>query len=310
MFDVAVIGGGPAGLSAAVSAASEGLDTVVLYGCLGGQAGSSSLIENYLGFPAGISGPALAGRARRQALKFGACFVPGFVDSVEANDGSYRVCLEKGTMIRSRTIIMATGASYNKLASSTDYDRFEGRGIHYACTPSEVRRKCRCNEVVVVGGGNSAGQAAAFLATKAKHVHLLVRRDNLSSTMSDYLLRRILENENITVHLSAEIVSIDGNGWVESVTWRDPKSGVMERRDISDVYVMIGASPNCGFIHPHCEVDDHGFIVTDDRFRTSAPGLFAVGDVRSGSVKRCANAAGEGATAIKWLWKELMETAA
>lgn len=308
MYDVAIIGAGPAGLSAAVGAASEGLDTVVLFGRLGGQAGTSSLIENYLGFPQGISGPALTQRARQQALKFGATFIPLVVHHVDKNGDHYLIHTTVGSIIRARSVIVAAGARYNRLDHSTDFERFEGKGIHYACTPQEVRRKCRCDEVLVVGGGNSAGQAASFLADRAKHVHLMIRKADLRDTMSDYLIRKLDAHPNVTLHARSEVQAFEGVDWIDGVTWKNLDTGTVESRTISDAYIMIGASPNCDFAGGLCELDDHGFIVTNESFETTSPGLYAVGDVRSGSVKRCANAAGEGATSIKWLWKYLTES--
>lgn len=304
-IDVAIIGGGPAGLSAAIGAAAEGLEVAVLVSEIGGQAGTSSRIENYMGFPGGISGPALASRARRQALKFGATLIPCRVVEVDFVDDCFHILTASGSIIRARSVIVASGAQYRRLDPSTDFERFEGKGVHYACTPSEVRRKCRCDDVVVIGGGNSAGQAAMFLSGKARHVHLLVRKDSLRETMSVYLLDRIERSPNITVHYGCETDSIGGRDEVETVTFRNRESGAKTILPVSDVYVMIGATPNCGFIHGLCDVDAHGFIKTDDYFQTSHPRLYAVGDVRAGSVKRVANAAGEGATSIKWLWQAL-----
>lgn len=295
MYDVCIIGGGPAGLSAAVGAASEGLDTILLAERMGGQAGTSSLIENYLGFPEGISGPSLISRARQQAHKFGAHLSKCCVRRIERRpEGCFYVHLINRTIVRTRSIIVASGAQYNKIPQATPY---EGMGVHYACNQGSVRRSCKCDTVVVVGGGNSAGQAAMFLSTKAKEVHLVVRKAALAATMSSYLYERILACETIKIHYETEIAQVSGYGQVEEVLFKSN-----ERLQVSDVYVMIGASPHTAFLKDVCDMDSKGFILTDEAYMTSVPGLFAVGDARSGSVKRVANAAGEGAACINKLW--------
>lgn len=303
MYDVAVIGGGPAGLAAAIGAASEGLRTVVLTKEIGGQAGTSSLIENFLGFPDGVSGPDLASLAHRQADKFGAEFKPCVCHALEEEGGLFRIRTADGEVLVSRTVIVASGAQYRRLDPSTDFARFEGKGVHYAATPQSVAKDCHCETVAVVGGGNSAGQAAMFLAGKAKNVHLIVRKDSIRETMSGYLIDRLYETENISLHFSTEIETFHGDKWVEHVTLRH--AGRRSRLKVSDVYVMIGAEPNADFLHKICPRDAHGFVETDDFYQTARPGLFAVGDVRAGSVKRVANAVGEGSSVIKWIWRHL-----
>lgn len=305
MYDVAVIGAGPSGLSATLSAASEGLRTIMLGEKLGGQAGTSSLIENYLGFPSGISGPALTARAKRQAEKFGARIQPCSVDEVfRLDDGTFLLQTGRRELIQAKSVVVASGARYNRLAASTDYERFEGSGVHYACTSKE-RRSCQCDEVVVVGGGNSAGQAAMFLSQSAKLVHILVRKESLSATMSHYLLCRINETENIIVHPFTALEKIEGETEVERVFWRDLRTGEVSNNQVSDVFVMIGAKPHTRFLRGVCTLDDHGFVMTDDGFKTTIPGLYAVGDVRAGSVKRVANAVGEGAAVMRPVWDYL-----
>jgi len=296
MHDVCIIGGGPAGLSAAVGAASEGLDTIVLMEQVGGQAGTSSRIENYLGFPEGISGPNLIRRSVLQAQKFGAHLVKCCVIGFEVKNTCFFIYLASGTIIRARSVIIATGAQYNKLDATTPY---EGKGVHYACTQTSVRRACRCDDVVVIGGGNSAGQAAIYLSTKAKAVHLVVRKSALAETMSAYLYERILESPDIKIHYENEVKKLHGRQ-VEEVELKDG-----ERFPVSDVYVMIGASPNIDFLDSFGVTDPKGFIETDESFHTKVPGLYAVGDARAGSVKRVANASGEGAACISKLWSYL-----
>ena len=303
LFDVAVIGTGPSGMSAAVYAASEGLKTLLLGEQMGGQAGTSSMIENYLGFPKGISGPALTERARRQAKKFGARISACTVRKVKKVDGIFEITTGRRAKYFARAVIVATGARYKKLSAETGYEQFEGKGVHYACTSKELKG-CGCNEVCVVGGGNSAGQAAMFLSENSKHVHIVVRRP-LEETMSDYLVQRIKACENITVHLGTEIEKIAGQGRVSDVTIKNIHTGETREMIISDVFVMIGAHPNSNFLYGLAELDDHGFVITDVTKATNVPGLFAVGDVRHGSVKRVANAVGEGSVSVPACWAYL-----
>jgi thioredoxin reductase (NADPH) len=305
-FDLAVIGAGPAGLAAAVYGASEGLRTIVIESLApGGQAGTSSKIENYLGFPTGISGQALAGRAQVQAQKFGARLaLSRAVVGLDCNDTPYRLLLDDGESIRARAIVVATGARYRKLGVASEA-RFEGAGIYYAATAMEAGL-CTNAEVVVVGGGNSAGQAAVFLARTAHHVHMLVRGAGLAATMSDYLVQRIEQSDRITLHVRAQITALAGDGHLERVTWVESGPG-QTTRPASAVFVMIGAAPNTQWVNGCLELDAQGFVATGARVRadadspyaTSRPGVYAVGDVRSGSVKRVASGVGEGSVVVQ-----------
>ncbi len=301
MQDLVIVGAGPSGLAAAVYAASEGLSTVVIEGVApGGQAGTSSKIENYLGFPTGVTGQGLANRALSQAQKFGTRFlVSRHVTSINQVDGIHHVKLAGGATVRSRAVVIATGAAYRKL-SLENYERFEGQGIQYAATPMEASM-CRDQEVAVVGGGNSAGQAAVFLAGVAKHVHLVIRRGSLTSTMSSYLIGRIETSSRITVHPYTEIDRLEGDASLRCVTFANRRTGESATRPIENLFVMIGAEPNTGWLFGTIALDRKGFIVTgledsfeSSRYATNIPGIFAVGDVRSGSVKRVASAVGEG----------------
>ena len=305
IYDVTVVGAGPAGLAAAVYASSEGLCTIVIEGTApGGQAGTSSKIENYLGFPTGISGQRLASRAQLQALKFGVRFaISREVISAEQVDGIHRLTLAGGIPVRSRSVVVASGAQYRKL-SVKDYRQFENHGIYYAATAMESLL-CRDSEVVVVGGGNSAGQAAVFLSSIAKHVHHIVRGKSLASTMSQYLISRIENSSHITLCTDSEIVKLEGGSSLESVTWIDRNSRDSTTKPIRSVFVMIGAEPNSGWLYGTVKLDKKGFILTGSTdgfeatpYATSVPGMFAVGDVRSSSVKRVASAVGEGSVVI------------
>ena len=308
MYDVAVIGGGPAGLAAAVNATSEGLSTVVLCERPGGQAGTSSLIENVLGWPEGISGPDLTARAQAQAEKFGADFKDCVCSSLEEIGGLFRMVTKSGEIILAKSVIVATGARYRRLDPSTNYQQYENKGVHYDATPQSIRENCRCDRVVVIGGGNSAGQAAMYLSTQAKGVHLVVRKPSLRDTMSAYLIERIYTCPNITLHFETEVTAIHGRDWVSGVKLAR-KGGASVALDVTDVYVMIGAEPNASFLHGVCPVDDHGFVHTDDFYQTKKPGLFAVGDIRAGSVKRVANAIGEGSSVVRFVWNYLFPPA-
>lgn len=305
IYDVAVVGAGPAGLAAAVYAASEGLCTIVIESTApGGQAGTSSKIENYLGFPTGISGQRLASRAQLQALKFGVRFaISREVISAEQIDGIHQLTLAGGIRVRSRAVVVASGAQYRKLTVK-DYDRFENHGIYYAATAIESLF-CRDSEVIVVGGGNSAGQAALFLSGIASHVHQIVRGRSLTSTMSQYLISRIESSSHITLYTDSEIVKLEGGQSLESVTWINRISGDLTTKPIRNVFVMIGAEPNSGWLFGTVRLDSKGFVITGGTdgfeptpYATSVPGMFAVGDVRSNSVKRVASAVGEGSVVI------------
>jgi thioredoxin reductase (NADPH) len=314
--DVIIVGAGPAGLAAAVYAASEGLDVLVLEtGTPGGQAGSSSKIENYLGFPTGISGLALAARALVQAQKFGAEIRTAFSAlRLRCDQRPYAIEFGDGSSVRARSIVIATGAEYRQLALE-NAARFLGVGLYYAATTTEARR-CGMQEVIVVGGGNSAGQAAVFLAGSCRLVHLLVRSDGLADSMSDYLIRRITDTANIALHANTEITSLEGAEQLERVGWRNAESGTLETHAIGHVFLMTGAVPSTHWLQGCIGLNDKGFIRTGpdlslaertrptdvwqpQAFETNCPGIFAVGDVRCGSVKRVAAAVGEGSACVQ-----------
>ena len=308
VYDVAVVGAGPAGLAAAVYGASEGLDTIVIEGTApGGQAGTSSKIENYLGFPTGISGQALAGRAQIQAQKFGARLaISRNVAGIDCSKQFYRIRLDDDQTISARVVIVATGARYRKL-DVPNYVKFEGQGVHYAATAMEAQL-CGGEEVIVVGGGNSAGQAAVFLSRTAAHVHVLVRASGLAATMSDYLVQRIRQSPKITLHTKTEITALEGDDRLRTATWTNRDTGASETRIIGNVFVMIGAEPNTDWLDGCLDLDAKGFIQTGkdadgmtlaSPYATTKPGIFAVGDVRSGSVKRVASVVGEGSVVIQ-----------
>jgi thioredoxin reductase (NADPH) len=322
--DVIVVGAGPSGLAAAVYAASEGLDVLVLEtGTPGGQAGSSSKIENYLGFPTGISGLALAARARVQAQKFGAEIRTAYsAMGLRCDERPYAVELAIGTSVRARSIVIATGAEYRQLALE-NASRFLGTGIYYAATATEARR-CDGKEVIVVGGGNSAGQAAVFLAGSCRHVHLLVRSKGLADTMSNYLIRRIAESSNITLHVNTEITSLQGGEQLERVAWKSAPDNTLDSRAIGHVFLMTGAVPSTHWLKSCIALNDKGFVRTGSdlaavdlrsakgfaarlpqSFETNWPGIFAVGDVRCGSVKRVAAAVGEGSACVQQVHQAL-----
>lgn len=312
--DVAVVGAGPAGLAAAVYAASEGLCTTVIEGMApGGQAGASSKIENYLGFPAGISGQQLATRAQLQALKFGVHFaISREVITIEQKDGIHKLTLQGGHQVCARTVVVASGAQYRKLGVE-NYLKYENRGLYYAATAMESVL-CRDQEVIVVGGGNSAGQASLFLSGIAKHVHHIVRRPSFTETMSQYLISRLENSSRVTVYRESEIVALDGDPSLGKVTWINLKTGERTVRDISNVFVMIGAEPNTGWLFGTVRLDKKGFILTGgtdgfDRspYATSMPGIYAVGDARANSVKRVASAVGEGSVVVSYIHRYLAD---
>jgi thioredoxin reductase (NADPH) len=323
--DLIIIGTGPSGLAAAVYGASEGLDVLMLEtSSPGGQAGSSSRIENYLGFPTGISGQELASRAYLQAQKFGAHMLVARASRLSCDSKPYVVELENGTQISTRTILIATGAQYRKLPLE-NLSRFEGTGIYYGATFVEAQL-CGGEEVIVVGGGNSAGQAAVFLAQTSKCVYMLVRSNSLAASMSRYLIRRIESSPTIILRLQTEIVAVEGKDHVESVSWRNSQTGQTEKHEISHLFIMTGADPNTHWLDGCVSLDDKGFIKTGPDLsadnlsaagwpltrqpyllETSLPGVFAVGDVRGGSIKRVASAVGEGSTAISFVHKVLEE---
>jgi thioredoxin reductase (NADPH) len=313
-YDVAVVGAGPSGLAAAVYAASEGLCTIVIEGLApGGQAGTSSKIENYLGFPTGIGGQQLASRAQLQALKFGVHFaISRDVITLEQVDGIHKLTLAGGTPVRAHAIVVASGAQYRKLTVE-NYAQYENRGIFYAATPMESLL-CRDQEVIVVGGGNSAGQASMFLSGIAKHVHHIIRKPSLGSTMSQYLISRIENSTHITLYNDSEIVALDGEPSLQFVTWVNSETGKRTQRPIGSVFVMIGAEPNTGWLYGTVQLDKKGFILTgagcgfeSTPYATSAPGIYAVGDVRANSVKRVASAVGEGSVVISDIHRYLAD---
>ncbi len=324
--DLVVVGAGPAGLAAAVYAASEGLDVLVIENMApGGQAGSSSRIENYLGFPSGISGEELAARAHTQAQKFGAeVLIARRAVRLDCERTPYRVEIDDGQRIEAHALVIASGAEYRRLAIP-DLPRFEGNGVYYAASFIESQL-CAGEEVIVVGGGNSAGQAAVFLAQTAHRVHVLVRAHGLAASMSRYLIRRIEEHPAIELRTCTEVVGLEGNGRLERVTLRDNNTGALDTRPIRHVFSMTGAIPKTGWLNGCVVLDDLGFIKTgadlsrDDLtaarwtsrrrphpLETSLRGIFAVGDVRSGSIKRVASAVGEGSVSISSVHQVLAE---
>lgn len=323
--DLVVVGAGPSGLAAAVYAASEGLDVLVIETeAPGGQAGSSSKIENYLGFPTGVSGQELAARATTQALKFGAkMMISRSVTRLNCSRRPYELVLEDGQAIPTHAIVIACGAHYNK-PRIANLKQFEGQGVYYGATFIESQL-CEKENVIVVGGGNSAGQAAVFLSQTAKRVHVLVRSDKLADTMSRYLIQRIEENPAIALHYCTEIVGLEGGTQLERVTWQDKNTKETSTHEIRHVFIMAGASPRTDWLKGCVALDGKGFIVTGrdldtavggpawplprapQMLETSLPGVFAVGDVRSTSVKRVASAVGEGAIAVHLVHRVLAE---
>jgi thioredoxin reductase (NADPH) len=328
LHDLIVVGAGPAGLATAVYAASEGLDILLIEShAPGGQAGSSSKIENYLGFPTGVSGQELATSATRQAQKFGAKMaVARAIVELRCHQRPYELVMVDGTVFFARTIVIATGACYNKPAAIC-LDRFAGRGIHYGATHIESQL-CEDEEVIVVGGGNSAGQAAVFLSQTARRVYMLVRAADLSESMSRYLIQRIIGNPSIELLYNSEIVCLEGENNLEEVSWVNKQTGQVSSASARHLFIMTGASPNTNWLRGRLALDDKGFILTGrdlplavepDRnslwplsrsphmLESSLPGVFAAGDVRAGSVKRVAAAVGEGATAVSLVHRALAE---
>ena len=324
--DVIIVGAGPSGLAAAVYAASEGLDVLVVEtSAPGGQAGASSKIENYLGFPMGITGQELAGRAYTQAQKFGAqVMIAKEAAKLACDRKPYAIETADGTRIAARTVIIATGARYRTL-DIPNIARFEGSGVYYGATFMEAQL-CTGEEVVVVGGGNSAGQAAVYLAQTAKHVHMLVRSHTLADTMSRYLIRRIEDNPRITLRTRTELTEVAGETHVDRVCWRHRDGGSEQRNGIRHVFIMTGADPCTAWLDACVTVDAKGFIrtgmeltpedLTEAKWpltrqpyllETSLPGVFAVGDVRAGNVKRVASAVGEGSIAVSFIHRVLVE---
>ncbi|HKZ02695.1 MAG TPA: FAD-dependent oxidoreductase [Pyrinomonadaceae bacterium] len=324
--DLIIVGAGPAGLAAAVYGASEGLDVLLLESnAPGGQAGASSKIENYLGFPTGISGHDLAGRAYTQAQKFGAqMLIAKDAKGLACNRWPYAVLIPDGQSVLARTVVIASGAQYRKLRLE-NLSKFEGAGVYYGATHLEAQL-CGGEEVIVVGGGNSAGQAAVFLAQTTRRVHMLVRSGGLAKTMSRYLIRRIEETPNIELHTNTQVVVLEGNDHLERVQWRHNRTGQIETRNIAHLFSMTGAVPNSAWLGGCVECDQGGFIKTGSDLttkdlanakwplsrppyllETSLPGVFAVGDIRGGNVKRVASAVGEGSIAVSFVHQVLAE---
>jgi thioredoxin reductase (NADPH) len=328
-YDLMVVGAGPAGLGASVYGASEGLSTLALESvALGGQAGTSSRIENYPGFPAGLSGFELASRVLVQADKFGArTAVPREAIGLRREDGHFRVLLSDGGVVAAHSVIAASGARYRRLEVA-GLGRFEGVSVHYAATEAEAQR-CEDKEVAVVGGGNSAGQAALFLAGRTRRVYLLIRGDDLGKSMSRYLVDRISRTENVELLTETEIRELSGEDRLEELVVEDNRSGIRRTLGARALFVFIGARANTGWLQGAVELDERGFVLTGRELdgyalereeewqkrsrepfllETSMPGVFAAGDVRSGSIKRCASAVGEGAMAVKLVHQYLADT--
>jgi len=324
--DLIIVGAGPAGLAAAVYAASEGLDVLMLESSgPGGQAGASSKIENYLGFPTGISGHELAGRAYAQAQKFGAdMLIAKDAKGLACGRRPYELLIGDGQSIPTRTVVIASGAQYRRLQLE-NLSKFEGAGVYYGATHLEAQL-CGGEDVIVVGGGNSAGQAAVFLAQTTTRVHMLVRSDGLAKTMSRYLIRRIEQTPNIELHTNTEVIALNGNDHLERVTWRNNQTGQTESHKIAHLFSMTGAVPNSAWLGGCVACDQSGFIKTGSDLtaedlekakwplarspyllETSLPGVFAVGDIRQASVKRVASAVGEGSIAVSFVHQVLAQ---
>ena len=311
-FDVLIVGGGPAGVAAGVYAGAEGLCALVIEDvAVGGQAGTSSRIENYMGFPTGISGADLVWRGEVQAMKFGTRFaMPRRVARLDRlDDGSFCATFDGGRRVRGRAVVVATGVQYRRLPIERLTD-FEGAGVYYAATENEARY-CKGTETIVIGGGNSAGQAAMYLSRSASCVRLLVRGDTLAASMSSYLSGRLEADPAITIEYGAEVAALHGAEKLEAVTIRTIADGTMRDLQSCAVFVMVGAAPNSDWLGDLVERDDKGFVLTGREvggtspYATSHPGIFAVGDVRAGSVKRVAASVGEGSVVISRVWDYL-----
>ncbi len=307
--DLLIVGGGPAGVAAAVYAGAEGIKALVIDElAIGGQAGTSSRIENYMGFPTGISGADLVWRGQIQAMKFGTCFsVPNQATHVEKQaDGRFCVTLDDGQNICVRSILIATGVQYQRLPLGR-LDHFEGAGVYYAATDMEARF-CSKRDAAIIGGGNSAGQAAMFLSRSANHVHVLVRGDSLAASMSDYLSSRLEADPKITIHYNCKVSELHGENGLTHITLSEGEN--CRSLDVGALFIMVGAAPNTGWLSGLVELDNKGFVKCGGNpdgspYATSQPGIFAVGDVRSGSVKRVASAVGEGSVVISEVWRYL-----
>ncbi|WP_435418239.1 FAD-dependent oxidoreductase [Parerythrobacter aurantius] len=307
LYDLLVVGGGPAGVAAAVYAGAEGLKALVIEDtAIGGQAGTSSRIENYMGFPTGISGTDLLYRGQIQAMKFGTRFaMPRRVERLERRaDGAFCATLDGGDAVCARAVLVATGVQYSRLPLDR-LAELEGAGVFYAATDMEARF-CRNTEAVVIGGGNSAGQAAMYLSRTAGHVHVVVRGKSLAASMSSYLMERLKADPRITVHYDTAVTALHGGDHLEAVTFRT--AGVERHIPTRALFIMIGAAPNTSWLGTLVETDERGFVLTGSAtgetspYETSCEGIFAVGDVRSGSVKRVASAVGEGSVVVSQIW--------
>jgi thioredoxin reductase (NADPH) len=318
--DLLVVGAGPAGLAASVYGASEGLSTVAIDAqAVGGQAGRSNRIENYLGFPSGISGLQLAERASVQADKFGArLVVPAKADRFCRHEDHYRIRLDDGSSVEARAVVLATGARYRELAVPR-MDELTGLGVYYAATPMEAEM-CRGSHVAIVGGGNSAGQAAVFLSQNVRRVTLMIRGPDLSRSMSRYLIDQLERIPNVELRPRSRVVELVGERSVEALVIEDTESSQRTRLDATALFPFIGADPRTGWLEGEIALDDKGFVLTgadvgdptDGQaapliLETSQPGVFAVGDVRSGSIKRVAAAVGEGSMAVRLVHQHLAE---
>ncbi|MEL7218125.1 MAG: FAD-dependent oxidoreductase, partial [Pseudomonadota bacterium] len=314
MFDLLIVGGGPAGVAAAVYAGSEGLDALVVEDmAIGGQAGTSSRIENYMGFPTGISGTDLTYRGQIQALKFGTRFaMPRRVERLtRREDGTFCATLDgegdSADEVCARAVLVSTGVQYRRLPIDR-LRELEGKGIYYAATEMEARF-CSNSEVIVIGGGNSAGQAAMYLSRSAAHVHLLVRSGSLAASMSSYLSSRLEADPRITIHYNTTMEALHGDGWLDAVTLKGPDGE--RRQKARAAFIMIGAAPNTEWLSGLVSTDENGFVLSgkeagrESPFETGTDGIFAVGDVRAGSVKRVASAVGEGSVVVSQIWTYL-----
>jgi thioredoxin reductase (NADPH) len=310
-FDVLIVGGGPAGVAAGVYAGAEGLSALVVEDiAIGGQAGTSSRIENYLGFPTGISGADLVWRGEVQAMKFGTRFaMPRRVVLLERlEDESFCATFDTGQRVRAKAVVVATGVQYRRLPIDR-LEAFEGAGIYYAATEIEARY-CKGMDAVIIGGGNSAGQAAMFLSRSVRCVRVLVRGASLAASMSSYLSSRLKADPGIAIEFGADVIALHGGDHLEAVTVRNAKTGATRIVDTRALFIMVGAMPNTEWLSGLVDLDDKGFVITGSGvggaaspFATSRPGIFAVGDVRAGSVKRVASSVGEGSVVISKVWE-------
>jgi len=315
VFDVLIVGGGPAGVAAAVYAGAEGLSALVIEDlAIGGQAATSSRIENYMGFPTGISGADLVYRGEIQAMKFGTRFaVPRRVSTLtKLDDGNFCATLDNDTEVCAKAVVIATGVQYRRLPFDR-LEEFEGAGVYYAATEMEARW-CKGTEAIIVGGGNSAGQAAMYLSRTAGHVHVLVRGETLAASMSSYLSSRLEQDPKITVHYQTQIQSLNGDSALDNVVVRNSATGEDQTINCRALFIMVGAAPNTGWLSDLVVLDERGFVPTGrdvggrSQFETSHPGIFAVGDVRSGSVKRVASSVGEGSVVISKVWDHVNQS--